>query len=101
MSLAFPIKYYKFSLMKSYKLYLLEIVLIFTFGVFPSLIIAVMSGYQFIGFPPVCFTRSPNVFFYVTVFPVSIVSMIGICLLFGALWFLHRVRLITIINAFL
>ena len=93
-SLAFPIKYHKFSREKCHSriVYVVEIILILTLGVLPSLIIATTSGYQFGGFPPICLTRSPNVLFYSAVFPVSIITIFGVCLLLGALWALHKVR---------
>ena len=93
-SLVFPIKYHKFSKKKSHSkiVYVVEIILILTLGVLPSMIIAATSGYQFAGFPPICITRSPNVLFYTAVFPVSLITIFGVCLLLGALWALHKVR---------
>lgn len=93
-SLVFPIKYHKFTKEKSHskKVYVVEIILILTLGLLPSLVIAATSGYQFAGFPPICITRSPNVLFYTAVFPVSLITIFGVCLLLGALWALHKVR---------
>lgn len=93
-SLVFPIKFYKLFEMKSWKnrIYIAESIFILIFGILPSLIIAAMSEYQLSILMPVCLTRSPNVFFYTTVLPVSLTAMFGVCSLLGALWALRKVR---------
>jgi len=101
-SLVFPIKFHKFSEMKTFKkgAFMIEIIFILLFGVLPSLITAAMSEYQYVGFPPICLTKSTNVFFYSSVLPISIIAIVGVCLLLGAFWTLRKVMTRTFIVAF-
>ena len=71
--------------------HLIEVVIISVCGLLPSIVIVSTSGYQFIGFPPVCNYEMPDVFFYTLVFPMSIEATVGLCMLLVSLWLLHKV----------
>ena len=71
--------------------HLIEVVIISVCGLLPSIVIVSTSGYQFIGFPPVCNYEMPDVFFYTLIFPMSIEATVGLCMLLVSLWLLHKV----------
>ena len=73
--------------------HLIEVVIISVYGLLPSIVIVSTSGYQFIGFPPVCNNEIPDVFFYTLIFPMSIEATVGLCMLLVSLWLLHKVNL--------
>ena len=83
------------NLMKSKRfrriVHLVEVLIILVCGLLPSIVIVSTSGYQFVGFPPVCNSKIPDVFFYTLIFPISIEATIGLCMLLVSLWLLHKV----------
>ena len=71
--------------------HLIEVVMISVYGLLPSIVIVSTSGYQFVGFPPVCNNDMPDVFYYTLVFPISIEATVDLCMLLVSLWLLHKV----------
>ena len=69
----------------------IEVLIILVFGLLPSIVIVSTSGYQFVGFPPVCNNEIPKVFFYTLIFPISIEATIGLSMLLASLWLLRKV----------
>ena len=72
--------------------HLIEVVIISVYGLLPSIVIVSISGYQFVGFPPVCNNEIPEVFFFALIFPVTIEATVGLCMLLVSLWLLHKVN---------
>ena len=91
--LMFPFKAQ--NLMKSTHLkrniHITEIVITLVCGLLPSIIIIGTSGYQYIGFPPVCTNEIPEVMFYTFVFPISIGATIGLSMLLLSIVILRKV----------
>ena len=69
----------------------IEVLIILVCGLLPSIVIVSTSGYQFVGFPPVCNNEIPEVFFYTLIFPISIEATIGLSMLLVSLWLLRKV----------
>lgn len=92
-SLAFPFKFQQWSKSKRLRrqTYLVELILIFLFGVLPWIILTIVGDYQFPGFPYLCLPSSGPASFYIFLLPVTIVSTFGLCLLFASFWILHKV----------
>ena len=72
--------------------HLIEVLVVLLCGLLPGVIIISTSGYQYIGFPPVCTNEIPEVLFYTLIFPISIEAIFGLCMLLISLWILHKVR---------
>ena len=70
----------------------IEVLIILVCGLLPSIVIVSTSGYQFVGFPPVCNNEIPEVFFYTLIFPISIEATIGLSMLLVSLWLLRKVN---------
>ena len=71
--------------------HLIEVLVVLVCGLLPSLIVLGTSGYQYIGFPPVCTNEIPEVLFYTLIFPISIEAIFGLCMLVISLWILRKV----------
>jgi len=93
-SLAFPFKHSEW--MKSKRIrrlaYATEMVLVFTFGVLPSIVVVFTNGYQFpLGFPPFCAPASIEILLGIVLIPLTLGSVVGLSLLFASFWIVHRV----------
>ena len=75
--------------------HLIEVLVVLVCGLLPSVIIISTSGYQYIGFPPVCTNEIPEVLFYTLIFPISIEAIFGLCMLLISLWILRKVAIIS------
>ena len=91
-SLAFPFKFKHWMESKRFRrlVYIGEMTLILICGFMPPTIVIVFDNYQFTGFP-LCVPSSGSLMFYTYLLPITLVSTIGLFLLFSSFWILHKV----------
>ena len=92
-SVAFPFKFKRWVESHTFKrqTYVAEIILILICGVLPGVIVLFTDGYAYLGFPPLCAPASIQFIFYVVLLPLTLGSALGLVVLFGTFWILHRV----------
>ena len=92
-SLVSPFKFQRWMKSKRFKrqCYVAEIGVILMCGVLPATIAAGARQYRYSGFPPFCIVSSPELIFYAFLMPFTIVTTIGLCVLFGSFWILRTV----------
>ena len=92
-SLMFPFRSQHLIKSKQFRrnVHFIEVLIVLMCGLLPSIIIVSTSGYQYIGFPPVCTNEIPEVLFYTLIFPISIEAIFGLCMLLISLWILRKV----------
>lgn len=93
-SLAYPFKSENFmkSTHTKRNVHIIEVFITLICGLLPSFVIVGTSGYQYSGYPPYCTFKTPKVFFYTFIFPISIAATIGLCMLLFSLWILRKVN---------
>ena len=91
-SLAFPFKFKHWMESKRFRrlVYIGEMTLILICGFIPPTIVIVFDNYQFASFP-LCIPSTGPLFFYTYLLPITLLSTIGLFLLFSSFWILHKV----------
>lgn len=94
-SLAFPFKSERLMNSKTFRrrTFVVEIILILIFGFLPAIIVEVFGDYFYAGFPSICISNSTPLAFYSHLLPITIISTLGLCLLFASFWTLRKVSL--------
>ena len=71
--------------------HIIEVAIVVTCGMAPSIVLVSTSGYSYSGIPPVCNISNTAVLFYILILPISIGSTAVLCMLLTSLWILHKV----------
>ena len=92
-SVAFPFKFQRWVESTGHKrrTYFAEMMFILICAFLPAILAASTSGYQFFGFPPVCFSTSGPLVFYAFLLPLTLGSTVTLNVMFASFWILRRV----------
>jgi len=92
-SVAFPFKFQHWVQSKGSKrrTYVVEIVSILLCAFLPAILAASTSGFQFPGFPPICFTTSEPLMFYTFLLPLTLGSTVTLIIMFTSFWIVRKV----------
>jgi len=82
--------------------HVIEMIVIISLGLLPSVIIVSTSGYQIDGsLPDLCVPRGRSEFFYTFSLPIVIGATIGLSMLLTAFWILRQVSYIMLMPTLL
>jgi len=92
-SLLYPFKAQQLMKSTRFKRYahLIEVLIVLGCGFIPSIVIVSTSGYGYSGFPPLCNSQNPAVFFYTLILPIALGSTVGLSMLLFSLWIIRKV----------
>ena len=99
-SVAFPFKFRHWVESKGPKrrTYLAEMMFILICAFLPATLAASTSGYQFFGFPPVCFTTSGPLMFYAYLLPLTLGSTVTLSVMLVSFCILRRVSTCVVVQ---